>query len=299
MVVSFNRGMIQQQDVVRLGRAQHMARTNAAGSVQKAQLGPKADVFEIAPAAKVTLKSAPKTRRLIGIYGGSFDPPTLGHLSCIQHLATAYRHPGKKKVNGVMRKTRRPLDEIWIVPNDKHWKAEKRKGRAPYEDRIRMLELAVGNLEAEHRSLVPTQQTNKRIKISRADREAGGVSHPVKRIRHIASQCPDAQLVIFFGTDMRKEVEAWPEIGDLRQMAEVVFLERPGYETGGSVKMKQKMSVSSTEIRKAVAAGDVDAIRGKVDPSVLEYLMSRPGILGRYKERHKGDIQDGPNVSAA
>lgn len=271
---------------------------NATQVATRATVGtrPLADVFEINAPARVTFRGGKQRRRLIGVYGGSFDPPTLGHLQCIKHLAGPYRHSQEIGEGPNKRKLARPLDEVWVVPNHLHWKPAKRKGRAPYEDRIKMLELAIANLD-DCPKLPMLKQPKPKIRVSRADQEAGGTSHPVKRIRHIAAANPDAQLVIFFGGDMKAEVEKWPDYEALTKLAEVVFLERPGYAGAGTVQLKNTVDVSSTEVRKAIAAGDIDAIRGKVDPDVLRYLEAHPDIQAKYHERHKDEL--GPAQSAA
>jgi len=255
----------------------------------------RADVFEITPAAKVTFRGGTQRRRLIGVYGGSFDPPTMGHMSCVKHLANGYRHTHEVGEGDDKRKVVRPLDEVWVVPNHLHWKESKRKGRASYDDRIEMLELSIAKLE-DGPKLPMLKQPKPKIRISKADQEAGGVSHPVKRIRHIAASNPDAHLVIFFGGDMKAEVEKWEHYDELKELADVVFLARPGYSAKGMVSLPASLTVSSTEVRRAVAAGDFEALRGKVDPDVLELLKSNSDIRAKYHARHAHELEE-PNAA--
>ena len=63
-----------------------------------------------------------------GILGGMFDPVHLGHLSLAENIRTA-----------------RDLDGVLLVPSyDPPHRSE--QPRAPFDDRVAMLELAVGDL---------------------------------------------------------------------------------------------------------------------------------------------------------
>jgi nicotinate-nucleotide adenylyltransferase len=174
----------------------------------------------------------------VAIFGGSFNPPHLAHvLACVLVLS------------------RDEADHVLVVPAYKHPFA---KSLAPFEDRVRMCELAM--------AWIP------RIEISRVEEEIGGESRTLHTIRHLAQTHPAWSLRLVIGSDVLAEAPRWFGFDAITQIAPPLVLERAGVEPAqGSPLLPD---VSSTEVRAMIARG-AWAEAGKVVPrAVLDHVRS-------------------------
>ncbi len=119
----------------------------------------------------------------LGVYGGSFNPPHLGHLSAAI-AATRYLK----------------LDRLLLIP----------AGIPPHK------ELIEGAAGAEHRaamtSFIAEQtalETGVPTELSRMELERGGKSYTVDTLRELREQYPDAELWLLMGTDMFLTFQTW------------------------------------------------------------------------------------------
>ena len=189
----------------------------------------------------------------LAIFGGSFDPPHVGHLLLAED---AY--------------DRLSLDRIAFVPAATQ--PLKRAGAAASaEHRMAMLRLLIGG--------------DGRFEVSTVEIERSGVSFTVDTLAHYAERYPSAERFLLLGADVLATFAQWREPKRILQLARPVILERVGdsvparptdLDTGvaaGSAFTHlptRRVDVSSTEIRERVRQRK--SIRGFVTESVAAYI---------------------------
>jgi nicotinate-nucleotide adenylyltransferase len=183
----------------------------------------------------------------LGVFGGEFDPPHLGHLAVARIACDQLE-----------------LDGLLIVPAGTP--PHRTASGTPAELRYRMAELA---FEGEPR-----------IEVSRIELDRDGPSYTVDTLRSLAG---DGALVLVLGADQADDLleGRWHESGEIRRIAEIAVAPRdpPGrhhavYGTDVTELNMAPVDLSSTGVRAAIATGNGD---GDVDPAVLE-LIRREGL---------------------
>jgi nicotinate-nucleotide adenylyltransferase len=167
----------------------------------------------------------------------------------------------------------RELDRVIFVPSavPPHKRDQE---LTPAESRLAMLELAIAGHE--------------RFTISRCEVDRGGVNYTVDTLRHFRHEHPEAELFFVLGADMLHDLPTWREAGRVCELATIVAVRRAGIGEpdftclAGLVPPERialfrehqvqmpAMGVSSTEIRRRVAAGR--SIRYMTPRAVEKYI---------------------------
>ncbi len=180
----------------------------------------------------------------VGIFGGSFNPPHVGHvLASALVLSTA------------------PVERLLVVPT---WQHPFAKGLAPFEDRVRMCELAMGFLRG--------------LEVSRVEEELGGESRTLRTLEHLASTRPDWKLRLVMGSDLLAEAPRWFRFDAIEKLAPPLVIGRAGAEAPGATSVRLP-EVSSTQVRAAIARGAWDELADRVPRAVLDHIRAR-GLYG-------------------
>jgi nicotinate-nucleotide adenylyltransferase len=158
----------------------------------------------------------------VALFGGSFDPPHIGHL-----LAAAY-------VLAV-----EPIDELWLVPVERHPFAKPLVGS--YDHRVALCERLAAELP--------------RTRVSRAEQESGQ-ARTVDLLEWLHEKYPQTRWALVLGTDLDAEKPQWKRFDRIEQLARIITVRRAGYGEGG-VAIPE---VSSTQVRALLKAG-TDASR--------------------------------------
>jgi len=189
----------------------------------------------------------------VGIFGGSFDPPHVGHLLVAQDALTALS-----------------LDRLLIVPAAQQ--PLKQGLQTPATDRLALVQRCFGGVPG--------------MEVDPVEIERGGLSFMVDTVEALRQRWPSAELHLLIGEDVVATLPNWREPERLRSMVRLVVLRRsssagvphasvaPRDETGVPVQhlATRRVDVSSTEIRARVRAGR--SIRGFVTDAVAEYIAS-------------------------
>ena len=139
---------------------------------------------------------------------------------------------------------------------------------APYQDRLRMAELAAG--------------ADPRFEVSRLE-EGSGRNYSIDTVERVrAALKPDDELFFLIGADAFAEIETWQRWQEL--IAKVAFLvvSRPGHRyripEGAKVERLETVDlpVSSSDIRNALAQGKRPS---EIPEQVLEYIFQH-GLYG-------------------
>ncbi|MCR2820468.1 nicotinate-nucleotide adenylyltransferase [Lederbergia panacisoli] len=167
-------------------------------------------------------------KKKVGILGGTFDPPHLGHLI----IANEVLH-------------RLQLDEIQFMPNQEPPHKE-RESHTTNRDRIRMLELAI--------------QGNPFFSIEKIELERKGRSYTYDTIKMLVEQNPDDEYYFIIGADMVEYLPYWKEIDELMKMINFVGVNRPNYQLETPYPIIQIevpfIEISSSMIRKRNKNGE-------------------------------------------
>ena len=182
----------------------------------------------------------------LAIFGGTFDPIHNGHLAIAREARRDCR-----------------LDRVLFIPAGAP--PHKAAGpRAPYEDRLRMVELAC---EGE-----PSFEASRL--------EAGTAkSYSIETIEKLRpGLVPADHLFFLIGADAFAEVDTWRRWQDVVRSVEFIVVSRPqrryAIPAGARVHRLDHLDVptSSSEIRRKLARGEFDV---DVPPAVLDYIRAR------------------------
>ncbi len=192
----------------------------------------------------------------IGIFGGSFDPPHVGHLLAALDAFEALT-----------------LDRLQVVPAA----VQPLKGlrQTAAADRLAMTQGCFGGLSG--------------VEVDTIEMERGGLSFTVDTVESYRRQWPTAELQLLVGEDAVASFAEWREPKRLLSMVRVVVLSRAFELAKHSAAasraealwtglqpprrlVTRRVDVSSTEIRARVRSGR--SIRGFVTDSVAAYIAS-------------------------
>jgi nicotinate-nucleotide adenylyltransferase len=184
--------------------------------------------------------------RRVGLFGGSFDPVHSAHVA----LATL----ALKQLS---------LDEVRWIPAGQPWQKTRRLTAA--SDREAMVRLAI---EGEPRFVLD------RIELRRS-----GVSYTLDTVRELEAAEPGTAWVLILGQDQYATLHTWHGWRELLDRVELAVANRPEARLEVNAQIAREphhslslpmMDVSSTELRRRIAAGE--SIAGLVPDSVASYI---------------------------
>ena len=188
----------------------------------------------------------------IGIYGGTFNPPHVGHLICAQEALIALE-----------------LDRVTFIPagTPPHKEVPEDPGA---EHRLNMCAAAVADDE--------------RFEVSDLEVVRGGTSYTVDTLEELRSSTPDNELFLILGGDIAAGLPRWHQPERVLSLAtpalagrrgtpsaevEAAMASLPGGERAVCFDMPT-VAISSTLIRDRAAAGE--SIRYLVPDKVAGYI---------------------------
>lgn len=130
----------------------------------------------------------------IGILGGTFDPPQMGHLILAEY--------SRETLN---------IDHILFVPVADH-PVKKDKTRLQVDHRLAMLNLAIEDNEA--------------FSVSRVDIDREGPHFSADTVSRIQAQYPEAQLYFVMGGDNLRSLPTWKRASDLYKHCRLAVMKR-------------------------------------------------------------------------
>ncbi len=189
----------------------------------------------------------------IGIFGGTFNPPHLGHL-CLAKQA-------KEKLG---------LDKLLIMPAcvPPHKEAP---DLASAKDRMEMCSLGFG--------------FDPCVEVSSIEIERGEKSYTVETIIQLEGIYPDADFYLIIGSDMLESFTRWYRWEDIFEKTFICAASRKkGFKPDlGCFTEEQKkkiifieyepVEVSSSEVRKRISQGE--SVQGLISPQTERYIMLR------------------------
>ena len=187
----------------------------------------------------------------LGIMGGTFDPPHLGHLACAEEA---------RQVFG--------LDTVLFVPT----------GRPAFkQDRL----VTAG--EVRLAMVAAAMDGNPAFAVSALEVERPGITYAVDTLRELRVELPGVELVFIVGADAALTLPRWHESAELGRLAMFAAATRPGFELGEEAlrALRERrfdvrpfvvpgIDISSSELRQRVAEGRT--IRYLVPEAVHEII---------------------------
>jgi len=186
----------------------------------------------------------------IGVFGGTFDPPHVGHLLLAADAREALQ-----------------LDRLIFIPAGTQPFKLGTPPVASGQDRLEMVRLAVAD-DANY--AVDDAELNRR-----------GLSYTVDTLEHLAERFKGAQLFLLMGQDALAGFPQWRNPERIRELATLAAMERSGtpgprseVAAEGVVTVSTRcVDVSSTEIRERRRAKK--SIKGFVPESVERFIEAR------------------------
>jgi nicotinate-nucleotide adenylyltransferase len=186
----------------------------------------------------------------IGVFGGTFDPPHVGHLLLASDAREAL-----------------DLDRLIFVPAATQPFKAHTPPIASARDRLEMVRLAVAD------------DANYTIDDTEIDRK--GLSFTVDTLEQLSRKNPGAKLFLLLGEDTLAGIDGWRNPGRIRELATLAVMRRSGSEgspvtaiaDGVTNVSARRFDVSSTEIRERMRAGK--SIKGFVPESVERFIEAR------------------------
>ena len=169
----------------------------------------------------------PGVGETLAVFGGSFDPPHLGHALAALYVLSAY-----------------PVHRMLVIPAFRHPFA---KPLASFEHRATMCELAMADV--------------KRVEISRIEQQLGGDSLTLRTLQELGRRMPHNRLRLVIGSDLLREIPNWHSFERIAEIAPPIVLSRGGHPAPEAVGTAPEAvgavlpALSSSQVRQRINAG--------------------------------------------
>lgn len=190
------------------------------------------------------------TERL-GVFGGTFDPPHIGHLAAARAASRAAA-----------------LDRVLFVPAGRPWQKDDRAVSAA-EDRYRMTELAIRDDEPAFAA-------------SRIEVDRPGPSYTVDTLEALTRG--GRELFVVLGADAATGLPTWHRTERICELATLAVVNRGGRARTAPAGCRivdvdmEPVDVSATEVRRLLSTGR--SVQGLVPDAVATYAVER-GLYDR------------------
>jgi nicotinate-nucleotide adenylyltransferase len=189
----------------------------------------------------------------IGLFGGTFDPPHVGHLVTAVNVRHALR-----------------LDLVILMVANMPWQKAGTRPITAALDRLAMVQAAVADVEG--------------LVAGRQEIDQGGPSYTADTLAGLAREYPGATLHTIVGDDAAAGFETWERYREVAALSRLVVVDRPGVQAELPSGFEwlhvevPRLEVSSTDLRRRFSDG-----------RPLDYLVTHPVLhviadLGLYQE---------------
>lgn len=191
----------------------------------------------------------------IGLLGGTFDPPHLGHLVVAEVARVTLE-----------------LAEVQFVVAGRPWM---REDFSKAEHRVSMVQLAV--------------KDNPAFRLDRREVDREGATYTADTLEALTVEIPEAALYFLVGADAAAKMEDWRSVEKALELATFVAVTRPGHQVErkgpilGQLEWLEApaIDISATELRRRFGAGE--AVRYQLPRTVEEYVRYH-GLYGAAAE---------------
>ena len=184
----------------------------------------------------------------IGLFGGTFDPPHVGHLVTAVNVRHALN-----------------LDIVILMVANDPWQKSGSRDVTTAEDRFAMVEAAVSVVDG--------------VVAGRDEIDRGGPSYTADTLMALAEKHPGAELFTIVGDDAAAGLTSWTRVEQVADYSQLVVVDRPGVAVELPKQFNwlrvesPRLEVSSTDLRSRFSDG-----------RPLDYLVTEP-VLRVIEER--------------
>lgn len=217
----------------------------------------------------------------IGIYGGSFNPPHLGHVTAAIDAAVYLK-----------------LDKLLLIPAGLPPHKQLAEGTPSGEHRLAMTRLAGEQIALE---------TGIEVEVSDMEMLREGKSYTADTVKELHETYPDDELWLFMGTDMFLTFQTWHEPEEIVKYSGICAFGRTEKDTEELFAVQREylaqkfpgtrivtmvlpdvVEVSSTGLRRAIPQGQGDRY---LAPAVLGYIL-REHLYGTNLDLKRLSVQE-------
>ncbi|NOY26836.1 MAG: nicotinate-nicotinamide nucleotide adenylyltransferase [Oligoflexia bacterium] len=164
----------------------------------------------------------------VAVYGGSFNPPHVGHAMVVAWLLWTRR-----------------VDAVWIVPVYRHaFEGQHDKSLAPFDRRLAWCRAMAAEL------VLPGDD---RIAVLDIEAHLPVPSFTIDTLRHLQGAHPGVELVLVVGADVVPQLPRWHDWAALRQEFPPLIVGRPGFPVPDQAVVFPDLS--SSDIRARLRSG--------------------------------------------
>ena len=214
----------------------------------------------------------------IGIYGGTFNPPHLGHMAAAR---TAVEKLG--------------LDKLLLIPAAIPPHKELPQGTPPGTERLAMVE-----------KMADAMRMPKTVEVSTIELDREGRSYTSDTLADLREQYPEAELWLLMGTDMFLSLHQWHEPEKILKLASVCAFGRTEADCEASFAAQREflektygakveiitvdglVDISSTQLREALARGEGGEY---LLPAVYGHILMN-GLYGTHADLKHLDLPE-------
>lgn len=205
----------------------------------------------------------------IAFYGGSFDPPHIGHLEIARKLVEQFS-----------------LDEFVFIPA---FHAPHKKERKPTSafHRFAMLALATNDLA--------------NVKVSKMELELPEKPYTVETLTRLKNELNDTEIFFVMGADSWQDILTWREWETVLTMVNIIVVTRPDYEIGFSHvtnAVRERIADLRGEKKKVIKSEILNQKSQIFITDTVQIDVSATEIRQRIKENIDGWQKNVPNEVA-
>jgi nicotinate-nucleotide adenylyltransferase len=187
---------------------------------------------------------------VVALFGGSFNPPHVGHVLAITYALSA----------GL-------VDRVLVVPVFEHALGKRLEA---FPHRLEMSRRAFGWLP--------------NVEVSSLEERLGAPSRTLRTLLALEAEHPEWRLRLLVGSDINREIEKWHAFDEIARRAPPLVLPRAGsgLPDGGLALLPEVSSTAVRQLLERAARGEaVDAELAALVPKAVRNYIAEQGLYAR------------------
>ena len=212
--------------------------------------------------------------RLVGIFGGTFDPVHIGHTRTIAYLLDII-----------------PFEKILIIPNA--LPVHKENSQESFQHRFKMVSIAFQCIDKTF--------------VDYREKLRNGPSYAIDTVKEVLEEETDAKVIFIVGSDSFSEIDSWHKWEGLLSLVDFIVMKRPNHPLTRSKKafdlinktinikdlVKKRKIKNIVELKVTPVTVSSSLVRQHVlEGRGVEHLVSKK--VGEYLKKH--NLYDSKNL---